>query len=139
MVSTTRPDIAFAVSAVSRYMSNHGDRHWAAVVRILKYLKSTRTQVLRFRRNPSPLGQLVLLCYVDADWASEEDGRRSHGGYIVAVNGSAIAVRSSRQRIVTLSSMESEYVAAGEAAKEVVWMRQLLKDLGYPQQQATTM
>ena len=35
--------------------------------------------------------------------------------------------------------MESEYVAAGEAAKEIVWMRQLLKDMGYPQQQATTM
>ena len=95
MVSTTRPDIAFAVSSVSRYMANYGDRHWTAVVRVLKYLKNTRTQVLRFRRNPSPLNHLVLSCYVDADWASEEDGRRSHGGYIVAINGSAIAVRSS--------------------------------------------
>ena len=59
------------------------------------------------------------------------------GGYIVAVNGSAVAVRSILQRIVTLSSMESEYVTAGEAAKEVVWMRQLLKNLGFPQKHAT--
>jgi hypothetical protein len=138
MVSTTRPDIAYAVSAVSRYMTNHGDRHWAAVIRILKYLKNTRTQSLTFRPNPLPSKLLLLSCYSDADWASEEDGRRSQGGYVVALNGSAVAARSMRQRIVTLSSMESEYVAAVEAAKECVWMRQLLSDLGFSQDFPTT-
>ena len=133
MVGTTRPDIGYAVSAVSRYMSNHGDKHWSAVIRILKYLKNTRTQVLRFRRNPNASGHLVLMCYCDADWASEEDGRRSQGGYICSINGSAVAIRSMRQKIVTLSSMESEYVSAGEAAKEIVWFRPLLKEMGYPQ------
>jgi hypothetical protein len=133
MVGTTRPDIAYAVSAVSRYMANHGDKHWAAVLRILKYIKNTRTQVLRFPHNPTGTGQLVLASYCDADWASEEDGRRSQGGYICTINGAAVACRSMRQRIVTLSSMESEYVSAGEAAKEVIWLRLLLKEMGYPQ------
>jgi hypothetical protein len=118
-------------------MANHGDRHWAAVIRILKYIKNTRQQVLLFRRNPTPTDHLVLSCYVDADWASEEDGRKSQGGYVAAINGSAVAVRSMRQRIVTLSSMESEYVAAVEAAKEIVWLRQLLTDLGYSQSSPT--
>ena len=124
LVSATRHDIAYSVSAVSRYLSSYGKEHWNAVLRILKYLKNTRTQALHIKHSNAPL---VMTAYADSDWAGEEDGRRSQGGYIVKLNGSTVTARSMLQRIVALSSMEAEYIAACECAKEIVWMRRLVE------------
>jgi hypothetical protein len=139
LVSTTRPDIAYAVSAVSRYVTQHGEEHWQAVLRIIKYLKNTRDELLTIKRNPRRDGKLKLEMFVDADWAGEIDGRRSQGGYIMKINGSTVAARSILQKIVSLSSMESGYISACEGAKEVAWSRRLMAELEHPQQEPTTM
>ena len=138
LVGTTRPDIAYAVSAVSRYVTNHGREHWEAVERIIKYLKNTRDHTLRIRRNPHRNGYLAMEAYADADWAGEVDGRRSQGGYVIKINGSTVAARSILQKIVSLSSMESEYISACECAKEIAWARRMLAELGHPQEGPTT-
>ena len=68
----TRPDIAYAVSVVSRYGSNPNDEHWKAVKRIFRYLRSTINLQLTFRGALKPLSG-----YTDVDWAGDQDTRRS--------------------------------------------------------------
>ena len=137
LVSTSRPDIAYAVSAASRYMTNYGPAHYKAVVRILLYLRNTKHRALIFRRNPSQKGGLILEVFCDSDWGGEVDTRRSQGGYICRMNGSTVECRSMLQKTVALSSTEAEFIIAAEAAKAVVWLRRLLGDLGCTQNHPT--
>ena len=124
----TRPDIAFAVSQVSRFSANPTDDHWTAVQRIFRYLKQRPHLGLVYRNED-------LLGYTDANWARDND-RKSTGGYLYKLGGAAISWSSKRQNTIALSSCEAEYMAASEAAKEALWMRRLLNELGYagPQQ-----
>ena len=72
----------------------------------------------------------TLHSFCDADFAGCVDTRRSHSGYIVKIGSTAVAWQSKRQNCVALSSCESEYVSACVCAKQVVWMRRLLCELG---------
>jgi ribonuclease HI len=72
--------------------------------------------------------------YSDADWAGNVSTRRSTTGYIVMLNGRAIAWRSHLQLTVALSTMEAEYMALTEAIKELKWLRTFLAELGYKNQ-----
>src|SRR5271170_2523603 len=76
--------------------------------------------------------------YSDADWAGDVDTRRSTTGYIVMLNNSVIVWKSRRQPMVTLSTMESEYMALTEATKELKWIRTLLAELGYSNDSSPT-
>ncbi len=87
----TRPDIAFAVSVVSRYSSNPNESHWKAVKRIFRYLKQTVNYQLVFRGDLKP-----LTGYTDADWAGDQDTRRSTSGYVFDVGSGAISWQSKR-------------------------------------------
>ena len=131
----TRPDLAFAVGVVSRYSSDPRPEHWTAVKRILRYLKGTRDVVLRYigGTTATPVG------YSDSDWGSDRETRRSTTGYIFMISNAAVTWQSKRQPTVALSSTEAEYMAACQAAREAVWLRALLKDLGYPQHDATVL
>ena len=73
--------------------------------------------------------QMQVISYSDADWAGDINTQRSTTGYVVMMNNGAVAWRSKRQVTVALSTMEAEYMAITEAAKELKWMRQLLAEL----------
>uniref|UniRef100_A0A3Q7J883 GAG-pre-integrase domain-containing protein n=1 Tax=Solanum lycopersicum TaxID=4081 RepID=A0A3Q7J883_SOLLC len=73
----TRPDIAYAVAVVSRFMHLPQIHHMTAVMRILRYLKGTSCTRIYFGRNDS----LDIIAYTDADWAGDRDGRKSTYGY----------------------------------------------------------
>ncbi|MCQ7056692.1 hypothetical protein M9Y08_18120, partial [Clostridioides difficile] len=120
----TRPDICFAVGMVSRYQSNPGKAHWEAVKHILKYLRRTRDYVLVYRAN-----ELEPLGYTDSDFQSDRDQSKSTSGFVFTLGGGAIVWRSVKQKCVADSTMEAEYVAASEAAKEAVWLKNFLMDL----------
>ncbi|OAE29694.1 hypothetical protein AXG93_509s1470 [Marchantia polymorpha subsp. ruderalis] len=124
----TRPDIAFAMGKVSRYMSNPGKVHWEAVKWILRYLKSTLDYGLLFD------GLLdnakSLFGYVDADYGQDLDKRRSTTGYVFTLGGGSISWRSTLQKCVAQSTTEAEYVAAAEAAKEAIWLDRLIMEMG---------
>ncbi|KAE8686265.1 hypothetical protein F3Y22_tig00111070pilonHSYRG00067 [Hibiscus syriacus] len=113
----TRPDIAHAVGAVSRYMNNPGKVHWEAVKWILKYLQGTTNKALCFKG-----GDTILTGYVDADLARNVDIRRSNTGYAYTLGGTAVSWVSQLQKIVAISTTEAEYVAVIEASKEMVWL-----------------
>ena len=132
----TRPDIANAVSSVSRYLNNPGPQHWTAVKHILRYLKKTSTHGLIFKAKGSDLNNIGPN-YSDADWAGCLDTRRSTTGYIFFLSGSPITWRSRRQTTPALSSTEAEYMALTEAAQEIHWLRSLIQDIGFKQHNPT--
>ena len=131
-VTCTRPDIAFAVNQVSQFSCRPTRAHWEAVKRILSYQKGTSsygiTYGITFGTNGT--NERTLISYGDADFAANVDDRRSTTGVLLILNGGPISWKSQRQSCVSLFTIESEYVAAAAAAKDVVWMRRLLQDLG---------
>jgi hypothetical protein len=80
---------------------------------------------------------MKLLSYSDSDWAGDLDERKSRSGYLVLLNCSAIIWSSKLQISVALSSTEAEYIALSLAARDVIWMRNLLSEIGFPQDSAT--
>lgn len=136
LASVSRPDIAFAVSYVSRFLNGYGNSHWQAIKRILRYLKGTLEVEILYN---SEKNDLRLVGYSDADFASDVSTRRSTTGVVFMFAGGPVTWSSQRQSLVTLSTTESEYVAATSTAKEAMWLRSLLNDLGYSCEGATVL
>ncbi|KAK1554765.1 hypothetical protein Q3G72_016968 [Acer saccharum] len=107
-----------------RFQSKPGPDHWTAVKHIFKYLKRTRDNMLVYSG-----GDLVPVGYTDSDFQSDSDSRKSTSGAVFTIGGGAVIWRSIKQSCIADSTMEAKYVAACEAAKEAVWLRQFLIDL----------
>ena len=76
------------------------------------------------------MDELNISGYTDASFQSDRDDSKSQSGYIFNLNGGAVCWKSSKQTTVTDSTTEAEYIAASEAAKEAVWIRKFLLELG---------
>jgi transposase InsO family protein len=131
----TRPDIAFAVSYLSRYLSAPRSCHWTAAKHILRYLRGTTTFGITYRRNTGPP---TLSGYADAAYADCNHTHRSTGGFIFLLANGPISWKSGRQRLVAKSTAEAEYISLAEACSEATWLRNLLTDLNITQQKPTT-
>ncbi|KAH9669264.1 hypothetical protein KPL70_021723 [Citrus sinensis] len=125
----TRPDIAQAVGAVSRYMANPGREHWITVKRILRYIRGTSDVALCYGGS-----EFTVRGYVDSDFAGNLDKRKSTTGYVFALAGATVSWVSKLQTVVALSTTEAEYMAATQACKEAIWIQRLLEELGHKQQ-----
>jgi hypothetical protein len=138
----TRPDIAFAVGYVSRFMEDPREDHWGAVKRLLRYIKGSLNQAVVFPKGgglrltvfseaPPKVkdGEPGLTAFSDADMAGDVDGRRSTSGVLIFLGAAPIVWQSLKQKMVALSTCEAEYVAAATAACQVVWLRRLLSEL----------
>lgn len=120
-----RPDIAVSTGILGRKVSAPTEACWVAAKRVVRYLKATKHWRLVY--NGSGGG---LIGYSDADWAGDAKSRKSTTGYVFCYAGGAVSWASRKQASVTLSSMESEYVALSEATQELVWLRRLMDDMG---------
>ncbi|XP_075137282.1 uncharacterized protein LOC142213003 [Leptodactylus fuscus] len=129
----TRPDITTAVGIICRHVEKPRQRDWNAVKRVLRYLKETQDVSLKL----SSVGDLKLTGYVDADWAGDSSDRKSTSGYVFKLGESLISWCSRKQVSVALSCTEAEYVSAAYASQEVIWLKQLMNDLGKPSIQPT--
>jgi len=121
----TRPDITFAVSTVAKFCSNPSREHWAAVKRIMRYLRGTISFGLCYSRG----GTDVCAGYSDADWAGDVSDRKSTSGYVFQIGDSTVSWRSKKQNCVALSTAEAEYVALASAAQEAIWISNLVEAL----------
>jgi hypothetical protein len=130
LAQCTRPDIVFAVNKLSRYNNNPGPKHWQAVKHLLRYLRGTSTFKLTYERSDK---QAEIIGFVDADWGSEIDGRKSTTGYLFTSQGGAISWCSKKQQTVALSSCEAEYMALSNAVQEALWWYGVKSQLGYDQ------
>ena len=122
-----RPDIAYAIGILSQHAATPGKAHWDALMRVYRYLRGTTNLKLTYRGSSKAE---ELLGYVDADFAGDTVDRRSTTGYAFILSGAAVSWASKKQRTVATSSTEAEYVAGSEAAKEAVWFRLILSELG---------
>ena len=114
-------------------MSNPGRTMWTAAKRVLRYLKATKALSIRFKaRSHSKRGQRTC-AHVDASHAADPDKRRSRCGHVVEYNGTAVLWRSIMQKRVALSTGEAEYRALTYAVKDIMWLRNILAELGRPE------
>ena len=125
----TRPDMAFAVNAVCQTMHLPDFNCITKAKRIVRYLK--RTVKLGITYDPA-FNSLQLHGYSDANWGPAPD-RRSTSGFVFYLAGAPVSWQCRRQRTTALSSTEAEYLGISDAVKELLWLRYLMGELGFPQ------
>ena len=123
----TRPDIWFAVNRLSQYGANPTHEHLLAAQHVLQYLSATRCRKLIYGSNDST----ELIGYSDSDWDGNKDDWRSTTGYTFILSGGAVAWATQKQRTITLSSTEAEYMALTETSKHAQWTVSLLQQLSF--------
>ena len=134
-VTATRSVLAQALGTVNQFSSNPNGEHWQSVKRILRYIKGTLDLGIQF--DGSKEDEVKLSGFVDADWGGDVNGRKSQSGYIFSLCGGVVSWASKKQTSVALSSTEAEYVAACLATQEAIWLRSLLADLNFIQEEPT--
>ena len=128
-LSYTRPDIAYSVGVMSRFMHQPQIHHMTALIRILRYLKSTSSRGILFKNND----QLDLLAYNDADWVGDWDDRRSTYGYFTLLGGNLITWKSKIQKVVAFFNAEAELRSIVKGMTKIMWLKKLLRELDFPQ------
>lgn len=121
----TRADIAYSVGIASRFLENPTIVHEKAAKRILKYIKNTINFGIFYLSTKTN----ELQAYSDADYAGCLETRRSTSGFAFIFADGIISWSSERQQSVSLSTTESEYIAAAQCVKELVWLRKMLIDI----------
>ncbi|KAJ0868636.1 putative RNA-directed DNA polymerase [Helianthus annuus] len=129
----SRPDIAYAVGIISRYMQRPSVYHMGAAKRVLRYVAGTINLGLWYGK----YDRVSLTGYTDSDWANSLEDRKSLSAHVFSVGTAAVAWSSKKPDIVALSTTEAEYVAATSAACQATWMRKVLLELGQDQEGAT--
>ncbi|XP_070018941.1 secreted RxLR effector protein 161-like [Nicotiana sylvestris] len=123
IMNCTRPDIACAISKLSRYTSNPNQAHWIAMKRVLGYLKYTQDYEFITIIIPQLLRDIVMQI------GSLET--KSTSGYVFAIGGGAMSWKSSKQTCISCSTMDSEFIALDKAGEEAEWLRNFLEDIHF--------
>ncbi|KAJ1580997.1 hypothetical protein NDA15_002190 [Ustilago hordei] len=128
VANSTWPDLSLTMGVLARYMHEPSQEHYQAAQRVLRYLESTRQVGLVYRASES---QEPLVAHSNANWASDATiQRRSTSGSVALVYGNPVAWKSVTQKCVSLSAVEAEFIAATEATREVLFLKQLLRSIG---------
>jgi hypothetical protein len=116
-----RPDLSFAVNLLTRKPSQ------ALAKRILRYIRATTGEGLHYK---SGVKDVFLDLFTDSDWAAETEDRKSISGHTIFLTGNLIAWGSKKQQTTALSSCEAEMYALVEGVKELIYIQNLIRDLG---------
>jgi hypothetical protein len=133
----TRPDIAYAVGYVSRFMERPTEEHWGAVKHILRYVAGTLDYGCHYGRGAGARADLTG--YSDSDMGGDVDTRKSTTGVLFFLGDRPVSWQSQKQKVVALSSCEAEYIAATTGACQAVWLARLLGDLTGEEPRAATL
>ncbi|KAL5862148.1 hypothetical protein ACOSQ3_003431 [Xanthoceras sorbifolium] len=115
-LTVTRPDISHVVGMVSKFMDAPRSVHYAAVLRILRYVKGTLYHGLHYSSRSS----LEFHAYSDADWAGDPTDRCSITGFCFLLGTSLVSWRSKKQDVISRSSTEVKYRALADTTCELV-------------------
>lgn len=120
----SRPDICFSINYFSQFQNRQSNQIWNHLKRILRYLKKTINYCLVYERS----GNFNLNCFVDADWASNIEDRKSVSGYVIQLGKNSIMWKTKKQQSVSLSTAEAELVSLSLVVCESIWLKKLLID-----------
>ena len=123
----TRPDISFAVTKLSQQAANPSEEHLGKALHVCRYLVGTKDYRLVFDGRSGE----GLYAMTDSDWASDPNHRRSQTGYFMSLDKAAFSWVSRTQKTVAHSSTEAEYMSLSDCSRQVVWVHQLFKEVGY--------
>ncbi|KAK8600801.1 hypothetical protein V6N12_050649 [Hibiscus sabdariffa] len=118
--------VSFLIFMTSQYQANLAEGHWIAVKNILKYLRRTKDVFLVYGGEED----LGIKGYTNASFQTDKDDSRSQSGFVFCLNGGVVSWKSSKKDTVADSTTEAEYIAVSEAAKEVVWIKKFISELG---------
>lgn len=107
-------------------MHNPRKSHIDAVIRILRYLKSSPGRGIMYMKH----GHTEIEGYTDADWEGDISDRKSTSGYFSFVGGNLVTWRSKKHNVVVLSSAEAEFRGIAKGLCELLWLRRLMSELG---------
>jgi len=125
-LSHTRPDLAFSVGYVSRFMQRPTTEHQKVVKRIISYVARTLDHGLYYSRCP---GAAHFVGYSDSDHAGNIDTSKSTSGVLFFLGKCLVSWQLVKQQVVAMSSCEAEYIAASTACTQALWLARLLGDL----------
>ncbi|XP_020676317.1 uncharacterized protein LOC110095215 [Dendrobium catenatum] len=131
-LTITRPDISFAVNALSQHLHNPQPLHFSLLKRLLRYLKGTSQFGI-----PILKSNLTLCTFSDADWATDPLTRRSISGYFSFLGDTLISWTVKKQTTVARSSTDTEYRSLAAATSDAIWLRRLLSDFQTHQTEPT--
>ncbi|KAI0994923.1 hypothetical protein K3495_g13257 [Podosphaera aphanis] len=123
----TRPDIAWTLGRLAQYISKPAIHHGIALKNLLRYIRSSIKQKVRF--GPRGANNDYIQVFTDADWASDKVDRKSFSGGVVMFYGGPISWASRKQNSVATSTADAEYIAMAMFAKQGLWIAQILKDI----------
>jgi hypothetical protein len=128
----TRPDIAFAVATLSRFVSRPQSHHQAALQRLHRYLKASQNVCISYRKGD-------LIGYTDADFGGSvvTDGAYSTSGYVFKLAGGPISWSSKKQGEIATSTTHAEYIGQYNATLHLQWLRTFLGESNLYQSPAT--
>lgn len=132
----TRPDIAYSVGIVSRFMESPSEAHMTSVKQILRYVRGTVNLGCFYGRGNGE--HSVLLGYSDSDLAGDINDRKSTTGAMFFLGSSPVTWFSQKQKVVAQSSCEAEYIAAATAACQGLWLSRLLAQLKFSEPEEVT-
>lgn len=124
-LTTTRPDITFVVGILSTFMHQPCEGQWVATKRVLKYLKGTQPCGTKY----SKVSDFQLTRYSDSDFDGDKEHEVSTSGYLINLRSTTITCRSRKKYVPVHSTTEAKYVAAPQATKAIIWLRNILEYL----------
>ncbi|SCV69312.1 BQ2448_2332 [Microbotryum intermedium] len=127
-VVATRPDLAYPVLYLARFTNKAGSKHWAAVAKILRYIKGTLELGIVYKAKHDSL--VGYVGYLDSDWGSCINTSRSTMGHVFKLADGPISWSSRIQSRVATSSTEAEYIGLTHASRECQFLQNLLEELG---------
>jgi hypothetical protein len=130
LVACTRPDLAYPVSYLSQFLAAPSKSHLTAAKRLLRYIKGTKDLKLSFPC--SYASEITLEAYSDSDYGNCLDTRQSISGNLFRLNNSTICWRSKKQKSVSTSTCDADYMAHALATKQCIWLTNTLEELNMP-------
>ncbi|KAI7815493.1 Retrovirus-related Pol polyprotein, partial [Rhyzopertha dominica] len=124
IATCTRPDLSFTINRLSKYSNKPTQKNWQEVKRLMRYLKATQDLKLKYAKDG------VTEIYCDADWANDKDDSKSICGFVVILSGGVVSWRSKKQQIIATSTVEAEYISMFETCKQMIWIMELLNEIG---------
>jgi hypothetical protein len=132
LIKHSRPDIANTVRELTKVLDGASPAAFKELKRVIKYVLDTENLALTIHpKVENGKGKWSMVIYSDSDYATDPETRLSVSGFVLYLCGVPIVWRTKQQRSVTLSSSEAEYYALSEAVKEVRFIYQLLKEMGF--------